>query len=93
MTITHELKVHHKFFYPLFSGNKTFEVRKNDRNYKLGDILVLRDYDNIKEKYLDGYIIARVTYILIGGEYGIDVDYICMSFDIISKVESSDLPL
>ena len=33
----HELKIHPKYYSELKSGNKTFEIRKNDRDFQEGD--------------------------------------------------------
>lgn len=41
---THELKCLPEFFYPIASGCKTVEIRKNDRGYQVGDELVLSEY-------------------------------------------------
>lgn len=41
----HELKVWTEFFDPLDRNDKTFEARKNDRGYKVGDILRLREFE------------------------------------------------
>jgi hypothetical protein len=40
----HELKVWPEFFEPLQSGVKTFDLRRNDRGFKLGDMLHLREW-------------------------------------------------
>ena len=32
----------------LVDGNKTFEIRLNDRGFQVGDIVVLKEWDNIK---------------------------------------------
>ncbi|BDU37170.1 DUF3850 domain-containing protein [Vibrio nigripulchritudo] len=37
----HEIKIESPFFHAVLSGDKTFEIRKNDRDYKVGDTLVL----------------------------------------------------
>jgi DnaJ-class molecular chaperone len=42
---THELKTWPEFFEPLSNGNKTFELRYNDRAYSVGDELCLREFD------------------------------------------------
>lgn len=44
----HELKIYPKYYEDVISGQKTFEVRKNDRNFNVGDILVLKEWDNIR---------------------------------------------
>lgn len=41
----HHLKTIQPYFDQLYLGLKTFELRKNDRNYQVGDLLVLQEYD------------------------------------------------
>lgn len=41
----HELKVVPPFFDHLFDGTKTFEVRRDDRGFEVGDLLWLREWD------------------------------------------------
>jgi uncharacterized protein DUF3850 len=43
MTV-HELKCIQPYFRDMWHGHKTFDIRKNDRNFQLGDILHLREY-------------------------------------------------
>jgi len=43
--MTHVLKVHPQFWDGLASGAKNFEVRRDDRHFKVGDHLVFRYYD------------------------------------------------
>lgn len=75
----HELKTLPEYFIEVASGKKTFEVRKNDRDYKVDDILYLREYDDSTGLYTDDYAIAKVSYILEGGAFGIDKDHVVMS--------------
>lgn len=42
---THYLKTWPVYFTAAQDGSKTFEVRKNDRDYKVGDTLVLYKWD------------------------------------------------
>lgn len=44
--MVHEVKIEPEYFEKVISGLKTFEVRLNDRNYKKGDLLVLREWKN-----------------------------------------------
>lgn len=39
-----ELKCWPEYYAKVESGEKTFEIRQNDRGYKVGDILVLREW-------------------------------------------------
>lgn len=43
--MTHELKIWPQFYCRVKDGTKTFEVRKNDRNFQFGDIVILREWD------------------------------------------------
>ncbi len=41
--MTHELKIQPKYFNAVLMGTKNFEIRKNDRDYHVGDRLWLRE--------------------------------------------------
>lgn len=43
--VEHELKVWPAFFEELFNGRKGYEVRRYDRDYNVGDVLWLREWD------------------------------------------------
>jgi hypothetical protein len=43
--VTHQLKVWPRFWDALESGKKTFELRLNDRDFRVGDILHLEEWD------------------------------------------------
>ncbi|NEZ54976.1 DUF3850 domain-containing protein [Adonisia turfae] len=42
---THNLKSWPHHFWPVVRGEKPFEIRKNDRDFKVGDYLALQEYD------------------------------------------------
>lgn len=42
----HILKLHDKYFDAVLYGFKTFEIRKADRDYKVGDVLILNRIDD-----------------------------------------------
>jgi hypothetical protein len=70
MTV-HELKSWPEFFTAVESGEKTFELRRNDRNYQVGDVLVLREWKpNIhgddEGEYTGRSCRRRVTYVMEG---------------------------
>ena len=58
----HELKILPKYFEAVISGEKTFEIRKNDRNFRKGDFLALNEYDGTH--YTDNSCLVYVDYVL-----------------------------
>ena len=62
----HELKLWPKPYEEVSSGRKPFELRKDDRDYKVGDILNLRHWDPETEKYSGRSMSAGVTCIYRG---------------------------
>lgn len=62
--MTHKLKTYPNFFQVVEKGEKTFEVRKNDRNFKIGDNIILDEYDPIENMYSGRHIHATITYIM-----------------------------
>jgi hypothetical protein len=41
----HELKIWPQYFDAVMTGRKNFEVRKNDRGFQAGDVVILREWD------------------------------------------------
>jgi hypothetical protein len=60
----HELKVWPEYFEEIFCNRKKFEVRKNDRNFQVGDLLYLREYDPFTNEYTGRWNQRQITYIL-----------------------------
>ena len=48
-SFTHALKCEDKYFIALVRGEKTFEIRKNDRDYRVGDRLHLWEISSNRE--------------------------------------------
>lgn len=71
---THRLKVFIKYADAIMDGTKTFEIRKNDRGYEVGDKIVFDVVTN------DGYFVgAAAGHPLNGAIYRID--YILDDFE------------
>lgn len=79
--VTHEVKILPKYFEQVQSGAKTFEYRKDDRGYKVGDIIKLREYQPESDTYTGNSLEAEITYILKGGELNIPTGYAIMSIN------------
>lgn len=83
--MTHNLKTINPFFSQVWEGTKTFEARKNDRDFKEGDTLILEEYDP-NGTYLGRDIYATVSSILHGGQFGIENGFCVMSLDVNEKI-------
>lgn len=59
----HELKTWPEFFDATLRGVKRFEIRRNDRNFKVGDVLLLLEWNPAEEIYTGRFIHRFVTYI------------------------------
>lgn len=71
---THRIKLNYEFQDDILSGEKTFEVRLNDRGYQKGDRVQfhVNDRKNVEEP-LDNKTF-EITYVLSG--WGIEKDYV-----------------
>lgn len=89
----HNLKIKWEYSQALSSGNKTFEIRKNDRDFQVGDLIYFevidkpdqgKDYERWVVSLRD-HLLWQITYVLKDvPEYGLDKDYCILS---IKKVE------
>ena len=70
----HELKILPEYFNSIIFGNKRFEIRKNDRDFKVGDVLKLMEYTD--GNYTGNFIQREIIYIFHGdGNYGLEKGY------------------
>ena len=76
----HELKTWPQYFVGLATGAKPFELRRNDRGFKIGDQLTLREWCPIMEKYTGRKEIRFVSYVLTNCA-GLDDDYAILGLD------------
>lgn len=85
----HILKLNDRYFDAVANGIKTFEIRRNDRDYKVGDTLVLRKVNDDGKflTYADDNlgmnlyyeIKVAVTYILTHEEFdGVSEGYVAL---------------
>lgn len=79
---THSLKTVPYYFEALWDGSKTFEVRNNDRDFKVGDFLTLKEWDNIQNEYLGREVFAQITYVLDGFNAAIKDGYVVLGIKV-----------
>lgn len=85
----HELKTDPEVFDAVKRGEKTFEIRKDDRGFAVGDSLWLRKTVHTGEEmkagkplYYEGDpLVVRVSYILRGPVYGLADGWVIMSIE------------
>lgn len=61
--VVHELKTHPCFFVDLVTNSKPFEIRKDDRGFKVGHKLRLREWDPNTEDYTGREVGRVIIYI------------------------------
>ena len=62
----HELKILPQYFELVTQDKKNFEVRKNDRNFQIGDMLELNEWNG---EFTGRKILVDVTYMLNDSNY------------------------
>lgn len=82
----HELKCWPSPFQAMLDGIKTFEFRKADRDYEVGNYLLLREWLPYSENNesgkgeFTGRVLRRlVTYVLRGPSFGVPEGYVVLS--------------
>lgn len=80
----HELKCWPEFYREIESGLKTFEIRKDDRNFHYGDVLWLREWRRVRivdgtgeGEYTGREMRRSVTFVLSG--FGLQPGFVCMA--------------
>jgi hypothetical protein len=62
--LIHKLKSWPEYFQEMLLGNKPFDVRKNDRNFKVNDTLLLQEWNPETEEYTGRELKVSVSYLL-----------------------------
>lgn len=83
---THVLKTFPPYFEDILMERKCFDVRYNDRDYHVGDVLDLVEYDIQPDCEIELYHTGRncfrkITYLLKGGRFGIDAHHVVLGIE------------
>lgn len=97
MKQTHVLKAVDRYFDAIERGDKTFEVRRNDRAFQTGDIieLVKVTEGGTAVSSPGGNAFSRVTlrrqitYLLQGGQFGIEPAYCVLGLGPVTSEEAA----
>ncbi|HEY2763338.1 MAG TPA: ASCH/PUA domain-containing protein [Pseudonocardiaceae bacterium] len=75
----HELKTWPEYFQAIKRGDKTFELRRNDRDFQVGDILRLSEWEPTTGTYSGSELLVRVTHLMVGGVFGLEPGFVALS--------------
>ena len=77
----HDLKCRPEYFQPLWSGEKRFELRLADRDYRIGDTMDIREWDPDREQYTGrGVGGMKISCILRGPVLGLRAGWVILGF-------------
>lgn len=83
----HILKCVNPYFQLTWEGKKPFELRVNDRDYEVGDILHLREwYPNNLEEFTGDMIICSIKIIL--NETPFASDFVYLGIDVLACIKN-----
>lgn len=75
--MTHELKIKQEYAQTYLAGKKRWELRKMDREFKIGDTIVFFVLET-------GFSYsAQIEYIFAGGQYGLAGNYCILSLSFV----------
>lgn len=75
----HELKLLPKYYGAVLNGTKNFELRKDDRSYQIGDIIILKEWED--GAFTGRELALKTKYILRNcPEYGLMDGYCILGF-------------
>lgn len=88
------LKCPQPYFEDIWTGKKTFEVRKNDKDFRVGDIVCLyEEVEGIGTPPAPRTIFFEITYVLEGGKFGVESGYCAFGFNIFPETYQESFSL
>lgn len=101
MKRTHLLKTWPSVFPDIDSGAKTVEIRRNDRDFRVGDHLALLEYDpdartvnddqiEVVGRYTGRTCERLITHVLPGGQFGLEPGFVALSLRPATEAKGQD---
>jgi hypothetical protein len=76
----HKLKCQTKYYEAAEKGLKSFELRKNDRNFQVYDMVEL--FEVVGDVFTGRKLPPKeIKYICEGGQFGLDKDYVILQLE------------
>ncbi len=87
MSTVHELKIEKRFFDDILIGVKRFELRRNDRNFCVGDTVILKEF--LKGGFTGRLLKVHIIYLLKYADFfvpiGLEPGSCIWGFDLVSE--------
>jgi hypothetical protein len=83
--VLHHVKVWPVFFEKLQDGTKPWEVRKNDRDYRVGYVLDLQEWNPSKEAFTGRSVQRVIIDVYAGGQFGIEDGHVVLGLENVSR--------
>ena len=80
----HDLKLNTKYYDDVILRNKTFELRENDRRYKVGDLIKLNEWTGTE--YTGRKSLFKIIYVLSDCE-GLKKKYAILGIEPIKNID------
>lgn len=89
----HKLKTWPRYFQAVKREEKPFEVRKADRDFRVGDYLCLVEFDPALDKLTGDYLYRRITYLLTSADAprGLVDGFVVLGLETVDGVEAANL--
>jgi uncharacterized protein DUF3850 len=82
MQVDHELKVWPPFYDMVDDGSKPFEIRKDDRDFKVGDLCLMKEYKPASHGFPGSFTgrscVREIICVIKGGEFGVVPGYVIL---------------
>jgi hypothetical protein len=88
--IVHQLKSWPEPFAATWSGKKQYDVRTADRDFRVGDYLLLQEYvPESTSPYTGRCMVALITYITPPEHWGLPSDLCVLGIEVVDRQEPS----
>lgn len=75
----HQLKIHPENFRQLVAGERTFELRLNDRGFEPGDTVELQEFNPVTQEY-SGLTVERRVNRVFTDLIGVQPGYVALTY-------------
>lgn len=81
---THKKKTWPEFHQALITGEKKFELRKDDCNYEVGDYFISDEWDPANEWHTGSTIVFEIIYVLRDAQkFGLKKGYVILGLEFV----------